>query len=347
MERDKFRKFCDEWKRKGAIDFTRSSHYEEMSPLLEPHAEVVEVRKDEFHKLTGSVYYPRKETSDKLGKAAGISFSGNVSVVKQNDGAWVGTAYPQELGPDGKMVVWAPASYEFNPSDRAEEELLRKAGNSPVSEQALKLKTLEYKKVALRRADTGARAAAIISAIGMPTGFRSLFGDNDPPDSVRYFLFSRVIVNTKNELVLNRALDSMFGTQALLASPAEALAAPASEPAGGDPPMRNANEPSDVGEMSAAQLAALDAAADAGFGDFPTERYIATERDIENMAKDHTPRGRVLYIRWKYDKDLPNRGKGMLMAAIDDDRTTDDRFKHLYELAAPELAKKGITLPAW
>lgn len=344
MDRVKFQKYCDEWKQKGAIDFTRSSHYEEMSPLLEPHAEVVEVRKDEFHLLTGGVFYPRKETSDKLGKAAGISFSGDVHVEKQKDGAWVGTAYPQELGPDGKMVVWAPASYEFNPADRAKEELLRYAvkDNKPMpSDVQIELKTLEYKKVALRRADTGARVAAIISAIGMPTGFKGLFDASEKPDSVRYFLFSRVIVNTKNEMVLNRALDSMFGAQALLAGPAASLAAPASETAGGEPPMRNANEPADVGEMSAAQLAALDAAAEGGFGDFPTDR------DIEDMAKDQTPRGRVLYIRWKYDKDLPNRGKGMLMAALDDDRTTDDRFKHLYELAAPELAKKGITIPAW
>jgi hypothetical protein len=92
---------------------------------------------------------------------------------------------------------------------------------------------LQYRKVARRRADTGARAAAIISAIGMPTGFRNLFQQNEPDTATRTFLFSRVIVNSKNEMVLQRALDSMFtggGTvDALYGGQTEQIEAPTRE----------------------------------------------------------------------------------------------------------------------
>jgi len=331
MDRIQFTKFCTEWKAKGAFDFTRKSHYEEMSPLLEPHAEVVEVHKDEFHALTGGVFYPRKETSDRLGKAAGISFSGEVRIIKQPDGAWVGTAYPQELGPDGKMITWGPASYEFNPADRAEEELLRKsikdapegtAPNAP-TEVALKLKTLEYKKVALRRADTGARVAAIISTIGMPTGFKYLFSDKDGPSAVRVFLFSRVIVNTKNEMVLNRALDSMFGAAKLLGGPSAATAQIADE-TGGEPPMRQAETFTDD-EASGI---------DDSFG-------TPADKAAEALG---TPRSQLEEIRKKYDAELPIKGKGNIDKALEDPKTPDDRFIFLYGQAQDFLATKNIVI---
>lgn len=327
MDRQTFKKFCDEWLARGAIDFTRKSHFEEMSPLLEPHAEVVTVQKNEFHALPGNVYYPRKETSDKLGKAAGISFSGAVRIEKQGDGAWVGTAYPQELGPDGKMVVWAPASYEFNPADRAEEELLRKAIKDraePPTEVQIKLKTLEYKKVALRRADTGARAAAIISAIGMPTGFKDLFSQNEPFEAERHFLFSRVVVNTKNELVLNRALDSMFGATALLSGPAnatQAIAAPVAQGDDGD----FEEEPRDVTPGS-------------------EDPYAGASDAFGDPNGVNTPRGKVKNVLDRYSQLLSERGRAKLTAALAASDTPDETFNHLYGQAFDYLAGRGVKI---
>ncbi len=202
----------------NAVDFTKRSHFEELSPLLEVHVEVVEVKKSDFHALPGNTYYPRKETTDRFGNAAGISFARVDVSTRKEDGSYIARAIPQEVGPDGKMIQWAPAEYEFDPAIRAEEDILRdeenaeKYGKQPKyqTDRQKKMLELQYRKVARRRADTGARAAAIISAIGMPTGFKDLFQKNEPETATRVFLFSRVIVNSKNEMVLQRALDSMF-----------------------------------------------------------------------------------------------------------------------------------------
>jgi hypothetical protein len=199
-----------------AVNFVKNSHLEELSPLLEVHIEVVEVKKGDFHPLPGNVYYPKKETTDRFGNAAGISFARVEVSTRKEDDAYVARAIPQEVGPDGKMVTWAPAEYEFDPEIRAEEFVLQDKYNKYTTDKAKRLLVLSMKKVGRRRADTGARAAAIISAIGMPTGFRDLFAKNDPDTATRTFLFSRVIVNSKNEMVLQRALDNMFSSAGAL-----------------------------------------------------------------------------------------------------------------------------------
>lgn len=206
-------------KHPDAISFVKSSHLEELSPLVEVVVEVVTVKKEDFHDLGRGTFYPKKETTDKFGSAAGISFASVETSTRREDDAVVGRAIPQEIGPDGKIVQWAAAEYEFDPVLRAEEDELRDEDNAEkngwkrkyATDAAKRMLVLQYKKVARRRADTGARAAAIISAIGMPTGFKDIFGKNDPPTATREFLFSRIVANTKNELVLQRGLDAMFG----------------------------------------------------------------------------------------------------------------------------------------
>lgn len=202
-----------------AISFVKSSHLEELSPLVEVVIEVVTVQKQDFHHLGQGVFYPKKEITDRFGSAAGISFAAVETSTRREDAAVIGRAIPQEVGPDGKIVQWAAAEYEFDPELRAEEDILRDEENANqknwkrkyASENAQKMLVLQYKKVARRRADTGARAAAIISAIGMPTGFKNLFSQSDGETATREFLFSRVVANAKNEQVLQRALDGMFG----------------------------------------------------------------------------------------------------------------------------------------
>ncbi|MDY7026692.1 MAG: hypothetical protein SVR04_00185 [Spirochaetota bacterium] len=211
----------------NAVNFVKRSHLEELSPLLEVHIEVVEVKKADFHPLSGNVYYPKKETTDRFGNAAGISFASVDVGTRREDGAYIGRAVPQEVGPDGKIVQWAPTEYEFDPEIRAEETILQDKYDKYGSEKAKKLLLLGLKKVARRRADTGARAAAIISVIGMPTGLRDLFAKNEPDTATRTFLFSRIIANSKNELVLQRAIDSMFATTgALYGGGAQQIEAP-------------------------------------------------------------------------------------------------------------------------
>ena len=214
-----------------AVNFVKNSHLEELSPLLEVHIEVVEAKKGDFHPLPGNVYYPKKETTDRFGNAAGISFARVEVSTRKEDDSYVARAVPQEVGPDGKMVTWAPAEYEFDPEIRAEELMLQDKYNKYTTDKAKRLLVLSMKKVGRRRADTGARAAAIISAIGMPTGFRDLFAKNDPDTATRTFLFSRVIVNSKNEMVLQRALDNMFeSTPALYGEQVRQIEGSSTEP---------------------------------------------------------------------------------------------------------------------
>jgi len=113
MDPKQFKDFCDEWKRKGALDFTRKSHYEPMAPLFEAHAEVVEVTVKDFHNLGKgwdaeakkefTTYYPKKETIDKFSIAAGFSFASvDIGTRKDSPSTYVGKAQVKMLGPDGE-----------------------------------------------------------------------------------------------------------------------------------------------------------------------------------------------------------------------------------------------------
>lgn len=204
---------------KNVMDFTKTGHFDKISPLHEVHIEYLELTPDDFHDLGDGTFYPKKETTDRMGAAAGISFI-ETSQSRKEDGAYIGHATPQEVGPDGKMIVWSPAEYEFDPETRAQLEILRnkkKYGEKSryKTKDDEKILELQYKQVARRRADTGARAAAIISAIGMPTGLKRPFDNGSP----LVLIFSRIIVNTKNELVMQRALDTMFGNTAAIYGP--------------------------------------------------------------------------------------------------------------------------------
>lgn len=348
MDPKQFKDFTDEWKGKGALDFTRKSHYEPMAPLFEAHAEVVVVTKEDFHNLGTengvTTFYPKKETTDRFGAAAGLSFkSVNIGTRKESPMCFVGKAQTEMLGPDGQMISMAPAEYEYDAEVRADLEMLANMKKykteskytGPNGDIEKKLCVANHRKVGRRRADTGARAASIIAAIGSPTGFKNLFQKGDTV----YFLFSRVIYNAKNKMVMDRALDSMFGAAKLIAGPQDSgFTDDATDD--DDPPM----QPAEGQHTTTPATPAASAASDALFGDEfeGVDAAFGIPTEVEN---DQTPKGRVRYIRMKYDAELPIRGKGMIDVALDDDRTTDERFKHLYNLAIPELKKKNVDIP--
>lgn len=218
--------------------FVKASHLEELSPLIEVHIEAIEVRKDEFHDLQGS-YNPRKETLDKFAQAAGISYNPTAETTrKEGDACYIGTAQAKVMGPDGKDILGPICEYEFDVDVRlAELEVNGKTEwvnnqktSRAYSEIELKRERIQLLKVARMRANTGARNRATLAMLGMQTGFKGLFGKQDPDSATRVFLFSRCIVNAKNELVMNRMLDQIAGPTAALYGPAtsapQAIAAP-------------------------------------------------------------------------------------------------------------------------
>jgi len=342
MDSAQFKAFTDEWKKKGAYDFTRRSHYETMAPLFEAHAEVVEVTAADFHDLGQGTSYPKKETTDKFGAAAGLSFASvNIGTRKDSPLCFVGKAQCKILGPDGQMVEMAPAEYEYDAEVRAEEEILKNmqkykegskyADGKPGVELEKKGCYLQHRKVARRRADTGARCAAIIAALGMPTGMKNLFSKGPTV----YFLFSRIIYNAKNKMVMDRALDSMFGAAKLLGGPSES--ADAIIPCEPEEDIRDVTHDVDTADL--ARQAGTDDfdGVDEAFG--PTPQSI-----LDQLMKDCTSRGSLKYVRVKYEKELSPKVKDIVDKYLDNASSTDEQFYDLYAKAKNYLGKQGIEI---
>jgi hypothetical protein len=269
--------------------FVKPSHLEELSPLLEVHIEAIEVRKDEFHEMDGGkAYMPRKETLDKFAAAAGVSFVALRESTRKEGTAYVGSSQAMVMGPDGKMVLGDICEYEFDPEDRT--ELLSLDGKKDwegvpqggrpnirqFTERELKLERIKLKTVARQRANTGARNRATVSILGMPTGIKGLFDKKDLATTTRTFLFSRIIVNAKNELVMNKMLDGIAGNTAALFGPRASaqIAAPAHVP---DPAA--SARPADDQTTSAAADDWGEPAAAAASVDPELEKAIAALRD--------------------------------------------------------------------
>ena len=207
-----------------AKNYIKQSHLEQLSPLVEVAIEAITCKKEDFHCLPGNTYMPRKETIDRFAMAAGISFNPLEESTRKENDCYIGRSQAMVMGPDGKYCYGDVCEYEYDVTIRHEEEMLidrnsktprLHAGAKPVEDRA-RLAYLSLRKTARQRANTGARSRAILSILGMQTGFKDLFPPDAPPTAEKTFLFSRIIVNTKNEMVLHRMLDS-------LTAPAKAL----------------------------------------------------------------------------------------------------------------------------
>jgi hypothetical protein len=207
-----------------AKNYIKQSHLENLSPLVEVAIEVITCRKEDFHTLPGNTYMPRKETLDRFAMAAGISFNPLEESTRKENDCYIGRSQAMIMGPDGKYCYGDVCEYEYDVTIRHEEEMLidrnsktprLHLGNKLVEDRA-RLAYLSLRKTARQRANTGARTRAILSILGMQTGFKDLFTQDAPPTAEKTFLFSRIIVNTKNEMVLSRMLDN-------LTAPAKAL----------------------------------------------------------------------------------------------------------------------------
>lgn len=243
MTKETIEKFLKQYDgRKDVRSFIKPSHIEELSPLFECHLEAVDVRKDEFHELEGGKsYMPRKETMDKFAQAAGISYNEAAEKTwKEGDTCYVGRSQAMVMGPDGKWILGDVCEYEFDADIRTEEARLngaadwdhmigKRPGKREYTEKELAVQRIQFLKVGRQRANTGARNRATVAILGMSTGFKGLFEKNEPDTAKRTFLFSRIIVNAKNEMVMNAMLQSMgSNVQSLFgpSAPSKAIAAP-------------------------------------------------------------------------------------------------------------------------
>ena len=207
-----------------AKSYIKPSHLEELSPLLEVSLEAIVCRKEEFHSLPSNTSMPRKEMVDRFAMAAGISFNPLEESTRKEGDCYIGRSQAMVVGPDGKYSYGDVCEYEYDTAVRHEEEILADKGsrmprlhaNGKILEDKARLAYLSLRKVARQRANTGARTRAILSILGMQTGFKDLFCADDPPSTEVTFLFSRIIVNSKNEMVLDRMLKSLTAPVGLL-----------------------------------------------------------------------------------------------------------------------------------
>lgn len=211
----------------NALSYVKASHLEELSPLLEVSIEAISCRKEEFHCLPGNTYMPRKETIDKFGQAAEISFNPLAESTRREGDCYIGKSQAMVLGPDGKQIFGDICEYEYDVAVRHEIEIIedlhakfpRFHSQGKLNEDKARLAYLALRKTARQRANTGARTRAILSILGMQTGFKDLFRPEDKPDATVTFLFSRIIINTMNEMVLNRMLVNLTAPAAMLFGP--------------------------------------------------------------------------------------------------------------------------------
>lgn len=312
MNPNQARDFIAKYKGPSVRSFIKPSHLEELSPLLEVHIEAIEVSKAEFHDLAGS-YMPHKETLDKFAAAAGVSYNQvSESTRKEGEGCYVGRSQAMVMGPDGKMILGDVCEYEFDVDVRlAELEIKGKTvwndgqkTTRPYEPKELAAERIQLQKVARQRANTGARNRATVSILGMQTGFKGLFQKNDSDSKSVTFLFSRVIVNAKNELVMNRMLDGIAGNTAALfgpqAAPRALPAAPAHAGMPVDEPFRNASETAPAGDDFALEAE--------GAG-------TASEADQIKAARE------ALEDYYATPELLAANSKAQLRAALDDPKT--------------------------
>ena len=150
-----------------------------------------------------------------------------------------------------------------------------------------------------------------------------------------YFLFSRIIYNAKNKMVMDRALDSMFGAAKLLGGPSES--ADAIIPCEPEEDIRDVTNDVDTADL--ARQAGTDDfdGVDEAFGPAP-------DSVLKELMKDITPHGSLKYVRVKYEKELSPKVKDIIDKYLENASSTDEQFYDLYAKAKNYLGKQGIEI---
>jgi len=282
-------------KAKGALIYVDMNSLNQMTELYRAEATETVFDKKQFHSMKGGKFQPDKATTDKIGELSGITFIPSASsekLVHRKDSicgerdSWIVTAQGKKLCSDGNWQESNIEAYEFDPCVRAMEEL----GLSEVTETnkpAYNRKVIEFTKVALARAKTGARLRVIRALAGLPSSF-------DADDIKKPMVFSRVVMNTAfvlstpegRTMATAKALDMdvsslLFGNKK--PDPAQAIAASAEKtPSEADMGnLRSANEPETEPEPAADTVSLAD---QANPGEGSSEEFKQLTIELEEMV---------------------------------------------------------------
>lgn len=156
-----------------------------------PEIVAVHAEPGDFHKI-GSKFMPKKYIVDRIAEASGATFlennCGTRTEIVGGVTVWIGFAQARKRTTDGTFRTSSVCEYEFDPTMRAEEEILKNP-NKFKDETSKKLKVLELRKFARQRANTGARLRVIHELTGMQTSF-------EQGQLKRALVYSRVAINT-------------------------------------------------------------------------------------------------------------------------------------------------------
>jgi hypothetical protein len=181
---------------KGALVFANIENMETKVDLYRTEVTELALTETDFHVINKKLM-PNKAATDRIGEASGVQFiQAACRVTAENrDDPLCGkrTVYRAEAQgkvrmPDGSWRTSTIDEYEFDPVLRA---MLDK-NVTELNEQTKKIvgrAILEYTKVAVQRAATGARLRVIRQLTGMPAVF-------EKADAAKPFIFTRVVQNT-------------------------------------------------------------------------------------------------------------------------------------------------------
>ena len=263
----------------------------------------------------------------KFAQAAGISYNQLAEATrKEGDSCYVGHSQAMVMGPDGKMQYGDVCDYEFDVAVRLEEIQLEgkkdwdnkddrgRPARREYSERELAQERVKLMKVARQRCNTGARNRATLSVLGMQTGFKGLFTKDQRDESTKIFLFSRIIVNAKNELVAKAMLANLSGNTLALFGPPQAS--------------QGSVVPSSQSDPIQAEHEIIPS--DESFGDDepvdPREGLIRALRSI----------------REKHDAILSIEAQTKIDAALADGAVPTERIQCLIRASEDFLARKGV-----
>jgi hypothetical protein len=232
-------------KKNGALVFMDKDWIEEKTPLYKLEMTELEISKDTDCFKISSKFMPKREIVDRIGEANGIDFLNGETKSEVLEDSMCGkrvvyTAFAQgrKMMPDGSYRTSSRCDYAFDPVLRAmldynvteineqTKQKRRTSENGNAYGSTLARYILELQKVAVQRANTGARLRVIRELVGIPTAF-------EEKELAKPLYFCRIVQNTDYILktpegramatakALGVDISSMFGgRKTVLESPA-------------------------------------------------------------------------------------------------------------------------------
>jgi hypothetical protein len=309
-----------------AVLMVNPAHLGPLSPLVEVQIEVVKIRRDETVKMWasgGSSWMPSEAAVKRIGNAAGAQFvPSETSTRKEAADCWVGRAQATRRAPAGGFELGPVAEYEWDVGIQIEVMRIKgKPGKDKAKYSDIELEEsrVQFLKFGRQRSNTGAVTRAILGLLAIKRGLKGLFREEGPDDDIREIVVSRIVQNTKNEMVLRASLANESRVQQLLFGGGQA---------------QIESEPRPVEEASHSFVHEGGGGLDLGAEDSkPTES--ARDR-ARRLLKD---------VITKYAQQIQAPAVAKIQAVLDDTKAPEEALNKYLQQAIDFLGSLGILFP--